>query len=389
MITRNQMRRGLSLAALLLGIGLSQVGQAAMSEEERQTRLKELRATVEQLKKELDNVKSNRDQLLNNLETSEAKIGELSRKVRELRQQLEAKQSHLQQLHTEKEALITAKKQQQGSVSRQLNAAYRLGHQSSLKLLLNQQDPALLARNIRYYRYYAAAHTEKLQGIASTIARIDEIEPAIAAEAESISRNHASLQEKRDELVRSQAERKRTLEKLEKTIASTDAKLKATEEDRRNLEILLQRMARVTRDLQLPASNQPFAKLKGQLPWPTRGTVLRSFGSPRVANKVRWQGVLIGAPEGNPVHAVHHGRVVFADYLRGQGLLLIIDHGAGFMSLYAHNQTLFKNLGDWVNGGEQVASVGLSGGQSSASLYFELRYKGEPTDPRPWLKKAA
>ena len=173
------------------------------------------------------------------------------------------------------------------------------------------------------------------------------------------------------------------------TIADTDAKLKSADEDRHHLEKLLQEVVRITGKMQMPASNHPFNKLKGQLPWPTSGKVLHNFGSQRVANKVRWQGVLISAPEGNPVFAVHQGRVVFADYLRGQGLLLIIDHGSGFMSLYAHNQSLFKNLGDWVNAGEQVASVGQSGGQSNSALYFELRYKGEPTDPRPWLKKAA
>ncbi len=388
MITLSTLRRGLCLAALLCGALLSQPG-SAMTEAERNARLQELRTTIEQLKKELDSVKSNRDQLLNNLQNSETKISELNKKVKELREQLEAKQSHLQQLRSEKEALVTAKKQQEGSVGRQLNAAYRLGQQSPLKMLLNQQDPALVARNVRYYRYHAAAQAKKLQSFNATLARIAEVEPAIVAETEAITQDHANLQQKRDELVRNHAERKRTLEKLESAIASTDAKLKASEEDRRHLEALLRRVARIAQDLPLAAAKEPFVKLKGQLPWPTRGKILRNFGSARVAGKVRWQGILIGAPEGAPVHAIHHGRVVFADYLRGQGLLLIVDHGAGFMSLYAHNQALFKNLGDSVKAGEQIASVGMSGGQTSASLYFELRYKGEPTNPKVWLKKAA
>lgn len=381
-------RLGGCLALLLLACTLSQPG-FAMSEDERKARLQELRATIEQLKKELNTVKSNRDQLLNNLQESETKIGELNKKVQELRTQLEAKQSQLQQLRSEKEALAAAKKQQQGSVGRQLDAAYRLGRQSGVKVLLNQQDPALMERNLRYYRHVAAAQNQKLQEYTAVLARLDALEPAIAEETAAIAADHANLRQQRDALLSRQAERKRTLEKIESAISSTDARLQASEEDRRNLEALLERVARAARSLQVPASNQGFAKLKGQLPWPTQGKVLRSFGSSRVAGKMLWQGLLIGAPEGHPVTAIYEGRVVFADYLRGQGLLLIIDHGAGFMSLYAHNQTLFKNLGDWVKAGEQVAAVGTSGGQDKAGLYFELRYKGEPTDPQPWLKKSA
>lgn len=376
-------------AALLLGLLCMSAAAQNMTEEERQARLQELRTTIEELKKELSKVKSDRQELLGDLQSSETKIGELSRKVQELRKQLEDKQSHLKKLSSEKEELLTAKKQQQGSVARHLDAAYRLGQQSSLKMLLNQQDPSLLARNLHYYRYFTQAQAAEVTRYTDTIARVEALEPTIAAEAEAISRNHAELRSKRDQLQTSQQERKRTLAKLERTIADTDARLKSADEDRHHLEKLLREVVRITGDMQQPASDQPFSKLKGQLPWPTSGKVLHAFGSPRVANKVRWQGVLIGAPEGHPVYAVHQGRVVFADYLRGQGLLLIIDHGAGFMSLYAHNQSLFKKLGDWVNPGEQVASVGLSGGQSSSALYFELRYKGEPTDPRPWLRKAA
>jgi len=376
-------------ATLLLSSLFMNISAQTMSEQERQARLKELRSTIEQLKIELDKVKSNRQDLVGELQSSETKIGELSKKVQELRKQLDNKQSHLKQLSSEKEELLAAKKQQQGSVARHLDAAYRLGQQSSLKMLLNQEDPSLLARNLHYYRYFTQAQADRVSRYTSTIQRIEELEPVIAAETEGISRSHSEMLAKREQLVAAQAERKRTLAKLERTIADTDAKLKSTEEDRQHLERLLQEVARVTAKMQLPPGNHPFNKLKGQLPWPTNGKVLSNFGSPRVANKVRWQGVLISAPEGNPVYAVHQGRVVFADYLRGQGLLLIIDHGAGFMTLYAHNQALFKNLGDWVNAGEQVASVGQSGGQSNFGLYFELRYKGEPTDPRPWLRKAA
>jgi murein hydrolase activator len=367
----------------------------ALTEEERQARLQELRSTIEQLQKELNNAKTNREQLMQNLESSETKIGELTKKMQDLKKQLGEKQSHLQQLQADKEVLLSAKKQQQGGVAQQLNAAYRQGQESSIKLLLNQQDPSQLARHLQYYQYFNEARTAKLQEYSATLVRIGEIEPEIVAESEAISRSHADLEAQKKQLQTSQAERKRTLKQLESSIANANTKLQSSQDNRRYLETLVLRVAEVaqkmqiTDDMQTPAGNKPFANLKGQLPWPTRGNVLQTFGSPRVADKVRWDGIVIGANEGSPVKAIHQGRVVFADYLRGQGLLIIIDHGAGFMSLYAYNQTLHKNIGDWVNAGDQVAAVGNTGGQSSAGLYFELRFKGEPTDPRPWLRKAA
>jgi len=139
----------------------------------------------------------------------------------------------------------------------------------------------------------------------------------------------------------------------------------------------------------LPENSASFASLKGKLPWPTDGRVLRNYGTPRVSDKMRWQGLLIGGNEGSPVRAVHHGRIVFSDYLRGQGLLLIIDHGAGYLTLYAHNQALYKELGEWVEAGELVAALGNSGGQQTAALYFELRHNGEPTNPKRWFKRPA
>lgn len=141
--------------------------------------------------------------------------------------------------------------------------------------------------------------------------------------------------------------------------------------------------------MEVEVSNRPFKELKGKLPWPTQGKIIKQFGSARATNKVRWQGLMIASDEGAPVHAVHHGRVVFADYLRGHGLLLIIDHGDSFLSLYAHNQMLYKEIGDWVSAGEEIATVGQSGGQDQAGLYFELRHQGKPTNPNSWLKKSA
>ena len=153
--------------------------------------------------------------------------------------------------------------------------------------------------------------------------------------------------------------------------------------DRKRLQNILSEVSRFLEDIPLPSQSISFEGLKGKLPWPVRGRVLRNYGTPRISNRLDWEGILIEASAGTPVKAVHHGRVVFSDYLRGHGLLIIVDHGAGYMTLYAHNQALYKEIGEWVNAGETIASVGNTGGRQEAALYFELRL-----NPRRWLAVA-
>lgn len=378
----------LRMCALVMFVFACTNSAWALTEEEKQAKLAELRATIEQVKKELENVKSNRDSMMSELEQSEKKISELNKVVEKLKGELQDKQSNLQDLRKNREALSLVKKQQTQAASSHLNAAYRLGSQSSVKLLLNQQTPANVSRNLKYFDYIVKARNQKIGELLGTLNELNRVEPQIARELNSIEQRQKNLSQQQNALQLSQVERKATLVKLEQTFRTKDAQLKSLQQDRSQLTAVLSRVIEVSSELEPLTVSQPFAKLKGNLPWPTSGRVLRSFGSERVKGKLRWQGVLIAANEGTPVNAIHEGRVVFSDYLRGQGLLVIVDHGAGFMSLYAHNQALYKQIGDWVQGGEQIASVGLSGGQKTASLYFELRFKGEPTNPQGWLKRA-
>jgi len=350
--------------------------------------LKKLKQTIEALRKELDATKSTRDEVSKTLEKTEKNISVLSKRVKEIQQQLENQEENLQQLRDERSQLNQQKHQQEGLVSDYLNAAYRLGQQGNLRLLLNQEDPTRVARNLKYYDYFIRARTEKITQYVNTIKRINSIEPEIAYETQRIEQNLAQLKNQQSRLQSAQKERKLLLTTLDSRIVSQDQKLRNLTEDRRRLEELMSKVIENIADIKLNPGSQKFSNLKGKLPWPTQGRVLKRFGSSRVANKMRWEGLLIDSAEGDPVKAVHYGQVVFSDYLRGHGLLLILDHGGGFMSLYAHNQALFKELGEWVNSGDTIASVGSSGGQKDAALYFELRYKGKPTDPQRWLRSA-
>ncbi len=376
--------KGVVALALLLAFSSA----SALTEEERQAKLEALRATIEQVQKELDNVKSNRSDIMKALEDSESKMGELNEKVKKLQSELDNKQSHLKTLRQDKEALSHVKKQQSQAASAQLNAAYRLGNQSSIKLLLNQKSPGDVTRNLKYFDYIVRARNAKITALVDTLTTLNQLEPRIASEVDAISAKTLRLEREQDHLKAQQQARQKSLTQLEALLRQHGVRLEALQQDQSQLQTVVTRVASAARAIAPMEPGKPFSALKGKLPWPPDGRVLTSFGSERVKGKMRWQGVLIGAEAGAPVRAVASGRVVFSNYLRGHGLLIIVDHGAGFMTLYAHNQNLYKQLGDWVESGEQVASVGLSGGQKNAGLYFELRHNGEPTNPHGWLKRA-
>lgn len=360
----------------------------ALTEEEKTAKLKALRETIEQVKQELDKVKNNRSDMLEALEQSEQRIQELRKKVDHLEGELGQKQTELHDLRRDKELLTQQKKQQTQAAAAHLNAAYRLGEQSSLRMLLNQQDPAGVSRNLKYFQYMVTARQEKVGVLLGTLSALAQVEPKIERTVAALAAQRQTLAHEQQALQSQRAERQKLLSQIEHTLASKDAELHNLEQNRSELQKVVSQIRQVVDKFTPAETGAPFASLKGALPWPAQGRVVRSYGSERVKGKLRWQGMLIGAAAGAPVRAVHTGRVVFADYLRGQGLLVIIDHGAGFMSLYAHNDALYTKLGAQVAAGEQIATVGASGGQTAAGLYFELRYKGEPTNPHQWLKRA-
>lgn len=376
---------GKILIALLT---LSLLSAAFSYADDQKAQLETLKKNIEQLKKELADTKNSRNEVHQDLEKTEKSIGDLNKKAEALKQELEQRKKKLNNLRDERSQLNEKKRQQQDTVGQYINAAYRVGQQSNLRLLLNQQEPARVARNLKYYNYFIDARQQKIASYITTIERINAIEPEIAFETTKIQQNVDKLNAQKQQLNDAQASRRQLLAKLDKNIVSQDQRLKSYREDRSRLERLLSRVLNNVDDVKISGTSERFGNLKGRIPWPIQGSVLKTFGSERVGNKLRWEGMLISSPSGTPVKAVHYGRVIFSDYLRGHGLLIIVDHGTGFMSLYAHNQTLYKTLGEWVDTGDTIATVGNSGGQKQSALYFELRRDGKPTNPKSWLKRA-
>lgn len=375
----------IAIALLTLCFALS---AHAQDEAEYQQRLEALKQSIEQLQRELQDVKGNRNELQDELQRSEVDISKLKKKVGELKDKLQDQELQLNQLQQQRRSLHQQRRQQQTTIEQHVRAAYQLGQQSNIKLLLNQEDPAQVSRLLSYYDYLLQARNDKMGEYLDTLASIDTIEPKIVATHTALSQAQQQLQQQHRQLQQQQQQRQRAIATLNAAIQSKDQQLQQQQQDGERLQKLLDEVSAAIANLSLPGGDTPFAQQKGRMAVPASGTIQHRFGSRRSLGELTWDGLVIKAKEGADVHAVHHGRVVFSDYLRGHGLVIILDHGQGYMSLYAHNQTLLRDTGEWVAAGDVIASVGNSGGQTEAGLYFEIRHNRKPINPQPWVKWA-
>lgn len=375
------------LVALCLSFAAGPIAAQQSSDDDYQAKLLELQHSIKLLQGEIKKVKGSRDTLQTDLQSSEVDIGALISKIQGLQGELASGKKQRLQLSRKRTELQTQSRAQQEAIGQYVNSAYRLGRQSQIKLLLNQQDPAELARTLKYYDYFIDARAEKIDAYLETISELNSLEPRILEKTESIKASQKSLQRRHQQLLGKQQARQQTLAKLNASIKSKDGQLKQKAQDRRRLEDLIKQVSEAIANLEIPGGDASFKQRRGKMQWPVKGSIANHFGTAKAGGKLQWDGVRIHAALGNQVQAIHHGRVVFSDYLRGHGLLLIVDHGKGYMSLYAHNQSLHKELGDWVASGETIATVGNTGGQSQAGLYFEIRHQGQPTNPARWCKR--
>lgn len=381
----------LTLSALL---GIALLGMNVLADEKAD--MAQLQKEIEALQKELKNVQGTRTDLQKDLEKSEQQINELQKKARDINKQLNEQNKELDKLKDERSQLEQARKNQQAQIAEQMRAAHKLGEQSEVKVLLNQESPDQLSRIMKYHSYFMEAHTAKMHAYLETITRIDALTPEIEKKTLELGIMQGELDAQREQLKSIHGERQQALAKVNSQLKSKSQELKQLSEDRRRLQALLDQVAKRVATtsainspsyVPLPAGGEKFSLRKGRLPWPTQGRMIHRFGSARITGQMNWTGAYIAAPMGNSVIAVHHGRVVFADYFGGHGLLVIVDHGEGYLSLYAHNQNLLKKAGEPVRAGETIATVGNSGGQASTGLYFEIRHNGKPIDPSGWLAR--
>lgn len=268
----------------------------------------------------------------------------------------------------------------------QIKAAYAMGKTERLKLIFNQQDPAVSSRILVYYDYFNKARLDKLKLIDKSIQLLVNLELDQQKEKKDLERLVLQQDKERQKLLTARQERNAVLTKLNSKFSLQSDRLSELKHSEKKLLILISSLQEALHNLDFTVKpGKPFAMLKGKMIWPVKGKILENFASKRADSP--WNGVLIAAKEGDEVRGISHGRVVYSNWLRGYGLLLIIDHGQDYMSLYAFNQSLHKNEGDWVNAGDVIASVGKSGGRKQTGLYFGIRVAGKPLDPVKWCQK--
>jgi murein hydrolase activator len=383
----------LRLMVLLMGLvaaaGADEHGRLA----EKTRELGAVQERIKRLQKAVSGLDQQRDGLTGQLAALETEYGRLSDATREMEARIRATGQEAEQLKQQRDRIRQRVVDHNQALVGQVRSAYVLGRQDWLKLLMNQEDAAASGRVLTYYRYVNRARAVQLQSLGRDLDEARGVEDALQARLRGLEDTKVELDRKRLQLDQSKAERETLLAALERERKDKNARLLQLNEDASRLQNLIAALREVddaTPELDSDDGGASFAPSaatggKSRLGWPVMGDLRQRFGAPRMSGN--WDGVLIAAREGDTVRAVAGGRVAFADWLRGYGLLTIIDHGNGLMSLYAYNQSLQRDVGDWVEAGEVVSRVGSSGGQSEPALYFGLRDKGRPIDPLLWCAR--
>lgn len=348
-----------------------------------QQRLQELRSSINELRQGIGSDKQQQGKLKKELRKLEQQIQESNLRLREIEEQLAQQRQTQQQLQGDARALNQKLERQKQLLSQQLRSSYTPNEQQTLKLLLNQSSPAETSRTLAYYGYFSRAQLQTIEATRNNIAKLEETNTKLQQGSDKLEALKKEHKQEQNKLGERKSEQKRVLGKLDNRIQGNERSLATMLADEQALSKLLRELeAKRAKSKSVPAPG----KLKGKLQWPTQGKIEHSFGAPRNQGRMTWQGVMISGKEGQEIRTIAPGKVVFADWMRGYGLLLIIDHGAGLMSLYGHNQKLYKGAGDNVTANETIAALGSSDNGNETALYFELRSNGKPVDPEKWLR---
>lgn len=348
--------------------------------------LETVRERISDLKTSMDKRAADRDRLSAELQALEVEIAEQRTRIKDIERQqqyTENKKQKLNQEITQRDAELALESEQ---LAAQVRTAYMSGSQEKVKLLLNQRDPATLGRLMAYYRYLNDHRAGNIATVAEQLKKLGELHSQVAAEEARLSRLAESRYAELSRLNSSQEERQIVLSNLKKKLAEEGREVERLAAEENDLTRLIAELTSILSDYPI-SSERPFSEHKGKLTWPVAGTLLHEYGQPRVGGQLKWNGVVLAAPRGREVRSVYHGRVAFADWLAGMGLLVIVDHGEGFMTLYGYNETTLKDAGDWVAPGDVIATVGESGGQPQPALYFEIRQGTKAINPRNWVTR--
>jgi septal ring factor EnvC (AmiA/AmiB activator) len=370
-------------AVLMLGSGTA----TCLAQDNPEQALRELRKRIQTISQRFETTRRSRDESVEELRRLELAYASTTRALGALKQQTAVAKEKVAASTIYRRRLQDDAHEHRDSLAAVVRATYFPARQDRLRLLLTQNEPASVARVLCYASYINSARARRISAIK---AKIVALQNAMRSESASLSRLEQLERDKAANLS-TLAQQRRDRDEL---IASLTARLKTDGALLTRLKTDEQRLTALIKELEREMSSiaaiapkaVPFANQRGKLAWPVPGKLVSRFGTTRDDGDLKWQGVLIASQYGTPVLAVARGRVAYADWLRGYGLMLIIDHGDGYMSLYGHNQSLLKEVGEWVDTNETIANVGKSGGQTRSALYFEIRRRGEPQNPRRWCQ---
>jgi murein hydrolase activator len=389
------MRKKLVICFLLRAL----VSQGHAEDLQTSTELNKVESDINEVKQDMQRLSQQKDSLQNLLADIEKHYGEVAALLKTLQVQIEQKRQSLDKIRQDIQIYQNEMDKLSKELAGQIRAAYAMGQKEKLKLLLNQQDPALSSRMMVYFNYFNKERLKKLADIEAAVQRLDQLDKQKQTETELLELDLERKKSEQAALDEARKQRNELLVQIGNDFSSSEQQLSLLQESQNRLKSLMASLPITEEELAVDAEQtkelfpsmensselkSDFSALKGKLHWPVNGRLVQKFGSPR--SEGSWDGVLIDASEGMEIKAVTRGKVVYAEWLRGYGLMTIIDHGQGYMTLYAFNQSLYKRMGDMVEAGDVIASVGQSGGRSQAGLYFGIRKKGVPIDPLEWCR---
>lgn len=398
---------------ILLVLGAPAV-EAARKKPQPNEELKALRGRIDELQKDIAKKETSKSEVADDLKESEKEISETNRTLSELALEQKEAAGELAALQSKTGTLKTNVTKHQADLEKLIKNQYQSGGDDALKLILSGKDPAQVSRHMHYYAYLAKARAESIQSLRSDIAQLKLAEDETRATAKELADLQAEEGRQKQKLLSERQKRKNLLDKISGQIKNQKREVGKLKQDEARISQLVERLAKMLAQKKKKSTKSAakatapenvkrgapaiqndeepddsfrgtaFASLRGKLKLPVRGELANRYGSPREGGGLTWKGLFIRAAEGAGVKAVADGRVVFADWLRGFGNLMILDHGGGYMSLYGNNESLLKQVGTTIKPGDTIASVGNSGGNAESGLYFELRHQGKTLDPLPW-----
>ena len=370
---------------VILLLMVSSVGLAADNDLHHETtKLKQVDSQIQRLKTALSRAGDKRKTYLKELAKIEKAISDTVNHLKKAEDSIKQQETKLAQLEEQVSVQAANIDKQQQQLSTQMRALYQYGRQNPLQLLLNQDNPQQLAGLLRYQDYINRYRFDYINKIRENIALLETQKQRVLQQKADLEQMRSKLRQQQAQLAKQQAQQQALIDSLAKSILTDKQKMKELQANRQSLTKLVKKIK--SEQLLDQSSALSFDKMKGKLPWPVKGSIAKHFGEQVNESKLTFNGTLIDAPEKRAVRAIHAGRVVFSDWLRGFGLLIIIEHNNGYMSLYAHNRSLQKEVGESVNTGDIIASVGHSGGVPQSSLYLEVRHNGKPENPEKWMK---